>query len=223
MYAVKIASDKKSAGHEINILETLTLNDRPNQKGCVRIKEAFEVSGSICIVTDLYGKNLDDVLIRQPSTHLPLSEFTSVLRQLLESVDFIHSTGIIHTDIKPANVVLAVRTVRKRGRISRDLPNDKSIRLIDFGSAVFGDGPHELEITTPPYRSPEACLGMSYSYPTDIWSLACTALELFIRKPLFDGWCNIQRLAEMEAISGPFPRHMVQEWYRNRGNEPTWV
>lgn len=44
------------------------------------------------------------------------------------------------------------------------------------------------------YRSPEIILGTGYSYPIDMWSLACILAELRIGEPIFAGSCDLSQL-----------------------------
>ncbi len=78
---------------------------------------------------------------------------------------------------------------------------DPSMTLIDFGSAIRGDGDYWPKIvTTAPYRAPEVMLERRYSYPCDIWSVACVLTELYSGEMLFRlGWGD-ERLALMELV-----------------------
>ncbi|EEH59150.1 uncharacterized protein MICPUCDRAFT_7818, partial [Micromonas pusilla CCMP1545] len=87
--------------------------------------------------------------------------------QLLLALQHVHALGIIHRDVKPANVFL-----------SRNL---KVVKLGDFGVAKRLSHVNDLANTvvgTPLYMSPELCAGKPYTYAADVWALGCVVLEL---------------------------------------------
>lgn len=60
------------------------------------------------------------------------------------------------------------------------LPSNPRIKIIDFGNAIKKEHPRPGLITTRDYRSPEALLGLPWSYETDVWSVGCVLVELFL-------------------------------------------
>ena len=102
-----------------------------------------------------------------------------VARCVLAALKVMHAEGLVHRDVKPANIVCC------QG------PDGKSHKLIDFGSTVGVDELVAKEnmmtllessivaVGTPPYMSPEMFKEPeTASYPTDIWSLGVTMFEL---------------------------------------------
>ncbi len=85
------------------------------------------------------------------------------MKQLLISVFYLHSIGIIHRDIKPENIL-----------ISMDNHNHVTeIKIIDFGFAkLFNDCEKLNEMCgTPNYVAPEILRNCGYDKSADIWSL----------------------------------------------------
>jgi serine/threonine protein kinase len=77
--------------------------------------------------------------------------------------------------------------------------------VIDFGGATY-DWEHKSSIiNTRQYRAPEVILGLGWSTPSDVWSLGCILMELYMGELLFQTHDNAEHLALMEAILGPFP------------------
>ena len=112
-----------------------------------------------------------------------LRAFRHPWRQVLGGLDFLHTiAGVVHTDIKPENVVVVDSSpgdfTKTRSRIR--------VEIVDFGNArkisktIGGMG------RTQEYRAPEMVLLAPNSAPVDIWATACLAFELSTRDYLFD-------------------------------------
>lgn len=120
------------------------------------------------------------------------------------ALHFLKSLGYIHADIKPANILF--------------LPQDRSVRLIDFGNS-HREGLETLpyfkstnaltpgfSVQTLHYRSPEILIGLPYDSSIDMWSFGCLAFELLFRTRLFTVRCPLQLVEEMEAVTGQWPQ-----------------
>jgi dual-specificity kinase len=83
------------------------------------------------------------------------------------------------------------------------------IKLIDFGTAAFSHGYHSRVVTTRHYRAPEILLGHGWSYACDIWSIGCLLIELYTGHPLFLTHDNLEHIAMMERVLGPFPSSII--------------
>jgi serine/threonine protein kinase len=108
---------------------------------------------------------------------LDISQIKCVMKQLLEGVLYLHSNGVMHRDIKGANILYN---------------NKGEIKLTDFGLAKNYDPRSTLNLTnrvvTLWYRAPELLLGSEkYTPAIDMWSVGCCFAELLTLKPLFDG------------------------------------
>ena len=84
------------------------------------------------------------------------------------------------------------------------------IRLIDFGSATFDYEHHSSIITTRHYRAPEVILGLGWDESCDVWSIGCIIFELFKGDALFQTHKDLEHLAMMKRILGPFPKHLIK-------------
>ncbi|KAJ1484901.1 kinase-like domain-containing protein [Baffinella frigidus] len=136
---------RKAAQSEVKVLTHL--NGTPHTATLLR---AFEMHGHVCMAMELLGETLSDHL--QRNGPLPEAELRLVGRTLLEALAGVHAKGVVHTDIKPDNVLL--------GRREGD-PVDRGVgglTLVDFGSAVVGDAWRQSLIGTREYRSPETLL-----------------------------------------------------------------
>jgi serine/threonine protein kinase len=112
------------------------------------------------------------------SPQLPMAETLKLASDLLDALDHAHSRGIIHRDVKPANVVLSAE-----GAV-----------LLDFGiaRAVIASGTDQLTrsgiaVGTSTYMSPEQITALSdIDHRSDIYSLGCVLFECLAGQPPFN-------------------------------------
>jgi serine/threonine-protein kinase len=120
----------------------------------------------------LAGGNLGATIARR---RLTCREAVQMLRDSASALDYAHSRGIVHGDVKPTNLLLD-----SAGRIS----------VGDFGLArILDDGPPMtragLLAGTPEYMAPELACGAAVDHRCDIYSLGIVAYELFVGEAPF--------------------------------------
>lgn len=111
-----------------------------------------------------------------PGREISVSEAISIGAQLADALATVHEAGVVHRDVKPANVIL-----------SPDGP-----RLTDFGIASIEEGTSELTLpgtvlATPSYAAPEVLQGDAPTPASDVFSLAALIYGLISGSPAFDG------------------------------------
>jgi len=128
-------------------------------------------------------------------------------RQILMAVAHVHAAKIMHRDLKPQNILVA---------------GDSTVKLCDFGLAREFGIPSDIrtqEVVTLWYRAPEILLGWrSYTYSCDIWSVGCVFAEMWGRRTLFLGDCEIDQLHRIFRVCGT----PTEEVWRNCSTLPNY-
>lgn len=114
----------------------------------------------------------------------PINQYTvkSLLWQLLNGLNYLHSNWIIHRDLKPSNI-LVMGEGEEQG----------VVKIADFGLARVYQAPLKAladngVVVTIWYRAPELLLGAKhYTSAVDMWAVGCIFAELLTLKPLFQG------------------------------------
>lgn len=123
-----------------------------------------------------------------PKPPLAPKEAARVAEQVALALSHVHEHGVIHRDVKPANVL-----VEKGGRVL----------LADFGLAIpDSSGPSRWAVSgTPEYASPEQIRGDLLDVRTDIYSLGATLYHLLAGRPPFSG-SDVRQITE-KVLNAP--------------------
>ena len=216
-YAVKQISKKNSPSHlkedvlqiarnEINILKEL--NDIQNEKCDLipAIYEANEDNNDIWFSFEKGGISLSSLTFNikgifekgeriyqiQKGQFLVLlfkniDQFKFLVKEVLKGIDYINKKGIIHSDIKPENIL--VQYEKENGFFI------KSVKIVDYGSAFYINNKSPLITNTPEYLCPEIMTNDKefikelnngkYINAIDIWSFGISLLELCLCCPIW--------------------------------------
>lgn len=165
-YAVKVVEEefRKYAKNEADILQVVC------HENIVKFYKKFEKKSSTWLILELV-EGLDLFSFKQ-KTHLSLSFISSLSRQLIKALEYLHDLGIVYRDLKPENIMIQ---------------KDGSIKLIDFGLSKFIDSDKTRTICgSAQYMAPEIIRGEFYDYSVDYWALGVLLFECFVGRPPFN-------------------------------------
>ena len=145
---------------------------------CFNIKGIFEKGERI------YQIQKGDFLIKLFKN---INQFKYLIKKILEGIDYINKKGIIHSDIKPENLLV---TFNKNEDFEI-----KSVKIVDYGSAFYSNSKSPLITNTPEYLCPEIITNdkefikkinnNNYLNSIDIWSFGISLLELCLCCPIW--------------------------------------
>lgn len=187
---------------EIKILELLRQTGRCYENNIVEMKKFFYHREHLIIVTELLRQNLFEfgkfIIDNNEEPYFTRQRLCYITRQCLVALNFVHSLGLVHSDVKPENILLASYSRAK-------------VKLIDFGSSCYLTDRQSSYIQSRSYRAPEVVLGLPYDGKIDIWSLGCVVAEMYTGEVTFQNDSIVSMLSRIEAVCGPFPRHMIAQ------------
>jgi serine/threonine protein kinase len=152
-----------------------------------------EDDGTAYLVMELVeGEPLSAVIARGP---LPPAQVRSIVGQAALALAAAHSAGVVHRDVKPANILLT---------------RDGRVKLTDFGIARAADGASHTRtgevLGTPQYLSPEQALGKGATGASDLYALGIITQEMLTgRKPFDSGSAVATALAQVNDPPPPLP------------------
>jgi serine/threonine protein kinase len=109
-----------------------------------------------------------------PDMLLPMERVVEIIFKASLALDYAHRHGVIHCDVKPANILLT---------------RDTDIKVSDFGAALYdeADHTHLTGIGSPAYMSPEQVQEKQLTHQTDIYSLGVVLYQLLTGRLPFQG------------------------------------
>jgi serine/threonine-protein kinase len=168
------ALQREGRGVEARFLREAQSAGRLSHPNIVTIYDVGEADGSAYIAMEfLTGTTLREVMDKGP---MPLDLALETAQQMTDALAFAHAHGVIHRDVKPANVMIS----GSQGRI----------KLTDFGIAHLANSDHTQAgemIGSPRYMSPEQALGRELDGRSDMFSLGAVLYEMLTGHYAFDG------------------------------------
>jgi len=146
----------------------------------VRVNDRGEFNGQLWISMDFVdGTDAASLLRNRYPDGLPAEEVVKLISAVAKALDYAHQHGLLHRDVKPANILL-----------SNPKDGDQRILLGDFGIArnvgdISGLTLTNMTIGTLPYAAPEQLRGEPIDGRADQYALAATAYHLLAGSLLF--------------------------------------
>jgi predicted ATPase len=202
-----VAADRERMQRFVQEAQAASALNHPNILTVYEIQQADSVHFIATEFVD--GETLERRIKRGCPTVAEALEFTIQIASALAAA---HARGIVHRDVKPANIML-------RG--------DGLVKLLDFGLAKLGKAEGIADTAAPtkadfetspgtmlgtlPYMSPEQARGLEVDARTDIWSLGCVLYETITARRPFSGHTPSDVLAAILNTS-PLPlAHYTRE------------
>ncbi|CDF35336.1 Serine/threonine protein kinase [Chondrus crispus] len=201
--AVKVIKNQPAyfnqAWVEINILRILHFNNSSDDtRHIVNFHNHFIFRGHLCLVFERLSINLYELLKQNSYVGLNFDTLRTFLSQLLNALNVLVLSEVIHCDLKPENILLE----------NLDTAN---VKIIDFGSACQLHYPIYSYVQSRFYRAPEVLLGCpEYDSKIDMWSLGCVAGELFLGIPLFPGQNEMNMVSRIVEMLGDMPDRFLR-------------
>lgn len=188
----KIRMEGERDGFPVTAVREIKLLQSLKHVNIVNLQEVMVEKNDCFMVFEYLSHDLTG-LLNHPTFKLEPAHRKHLAKQMFEGLDYLHRRGVLHRDIKAANILVS---------------SDGLLKLADFGLARFYAKRRQLDYTnrvvTIWYRSPELLLGETqYGPAVDIWSAACVLVEIFTRHAIFPGnGGEIDQLDKIYAILG---------------------
>ena len=166
-----LGSDEQAKRRFVHEAKAASALDHPN---ICAIHETGETTGGQLFIAMAYyeGETLKEKIARGP---LPIRDVLDYLAQIAAGLQRAHDAGIVHRDVKPANLIAT---------------SDGRVAILDFGLAKIARTEVTREgaaVGTVAYMSPEQTRGVGVDARTDIWSLGAVLYELLTGRRPFTG------------------------------------
>jgi serine/threonine-protein kinase len=168
----------------------------------VQLHDFGELGNRYYMVTEFIdGGSLRDRLQAEHG-RMPLSDAVAIVRGVAAALDHAHRHGIVHRDVKPANILFT---------------HDGDPVLTDFGIArglrgVTGLTIPGMSVGTPDYMSPEQGMGQPATAQSDIYSLGVVLYEMLLGRRPFSA----------DTPFGVIVQHVQAVFPSPRGEDPTF-
>ncbi len=185
---------------EVNIMMKIT---HPN---IVNTHDIFEnVSHLHLVIEYMQGGELFDIIADQG--HLSEQRASQVLRDIITAVDYLHTLGVVHCDIKPENILCKT----KQWPLMVKLCDFGLANVIDQSASAAAGANASMSATTgtPGYVAPEVILKKKYGPPVDMWAIGVVLYVMLSGRMPFYGRSDVECLRRTANGQYSFPD---REW-----------
>ncbi|RZB77480.1 serine/threonine-protein kinase PLK4, partial [Asbolus verrucosus] len=197
--AVKMIDKKlmQAAGMVKRVEQEVSIHYRLKHPSILELYTFFEDANYVYLVLELcYNGELRQYIKRKALTE---SEVSSIMKQVVEGMKYLHTHNILHRDISLSNLLLT---------------KDMQVKIADFGLATQLSRPDEKHLTmcgTPNFISPEVATRSSHGLEADVWGLGCMLYNLLVGSPPFDTHGVKNTLNRIVSANYHLPSHLSVE------------
>jgi serine/threonine protein kinase len=198
--AIKKLKNKIKTWQEcVELKEVKALSKLKVHHNVIKLKEVIrETNSEVFFVFEYADTNLYEYIesIKKKGEKLSESKVKEIIFQITNGLNYIHSNGYFHRDMKPENIL-----VIKDG-------SEVRVKIADFGLAkeipsFYCNVPMTDYVCTRWYRPPECILkSTNYSSAMDVWAIGCIMAELMMLNPLFPGTSEFDQLTRVVNVIG---------------------
>ncbi|KAJ4124370.1 Serine/threonine protein kinase, variant 3 [Fusarium falciforme] len=210
----------------LELREVVFLRTLPQHPHLVPALDIFldPYSKKLHICMEYMEGNLYQLMKARDHKCLDNASVKSILFQIMQGLEHIHSHHFFHRDIKPENILVSTSSHSESSNSFRrysalvtppSTPPTYTVKIADFGLAreTHSKLPYTTYVSTRWYRAPEVLLRAGeYSAPVDIWAVGAMAVEIATLKPLFPGGNEVDQVWRVCEIMGS-----PGNWYNKSG------
>ncbi|XP_053553879.1 serine/threonine-protein kinase PAK 6 [Bombina bombina] len=186
--AVKMMDLRKQQRRELLFNEVVIMRDyqHPN---VVEMYRSYLVGDELWVLMEfVQGGALTDIVSQ---TRLNEEQIATISKSVLQALEYLHSQGVIHRDIKSDSILLTL---------------DGRVKLSDFGfcAQISKDVPKRKSLVGTPYwMAPEVIMRSSYGTEVDIWSLGIMVIEMVDGEPPYFSDSPVQAMKRLRDSPPP--------------------
>ncbi|XP_075049186.1 serine/threonine-protein kinase PAK 6 [Mixophyes fleayi] len=186
--AVKMMDLRKQQRRELLFNEVVIMRDYQHTN-VVEMYKSYLVGEELWVMMEyVQGGALTDIVSQ---TRLNEEQIATVCKSVLQALEYLHSQGVIHRDIKSDSILLTL---------------DGRVKLSDFGfcAQISKDVPKRKSLVGTPYwMAPEVIMRTAYSTEVDIWSLGIMVIEMVDGEPPYFSDSPVQAMKRLRDSPPP--------------------
>ncbi|XP_030573119.1 serine/threonine-protein kinase PLK4 [Drosophila novamexicana] len=200
--AIKMIDKKliQGSGLSNRVRQEVEIHSRLKHPSVLQLYTFFQDANYVYLILELADNGeLHRYMNQQMKRPFTEEEASSILRQVVDGLLYLHSHNIMHRDISMSNLLLS---------------KDMHVKIADFGLATQLKRPDERHMTmcgTPNYISPEVVSHQSHGLPADLWSVGCMLYTLLVGRPPFDTDAVQSTLNKVVHSDYTIPSHLSYE------------